>query len=177
MKECKKLAKKLSKHFTVKFDDSENTPGFKFNHWEMKGVPVRIEMGPRDIEAEQVVLVRRDTKEKNPVKTKELEKKLRETGDSIRQNLKANADKWFSDKLSFADTMEEFGEKIKQRGFVRVPFCSDALEAKECADVLKDKFQVNIRGSLFGTDAKPKDKKCISCGKDATIYLYAAHQY
>jgi prolyl-tRNA synthetase len=177
MKECKKLAKKLSKQFTVKFDDSENTPGFKFNHWEMKGVPVRIEMGPRDLEAEQVVLVRRDTKEKTPVKIKELEKKLRETGDSIRKNLKANADKWFSDKLSFADTMDELGERIKQRGFVRVPFCSDALEAKECADILKDKFQVNMRGSLFGTDAKPKNKKCISCGKDATIYLYAAHQY
>ncbi|MBU0591650.1 proline--tRNA ligase [Candidatus Micrarchaeota archaeon] len=179
LKECKKLQKKLSKDFTVKLDDSDNTPGFKFNQWEMKGVPIRLELGPRDLEKGQVVLVRRDTKEKSFVslKSSELKKMILKTRDSILETLKSRADQWFSDKLSFADTMGELERKTESRGFIRVPFCTEELDGKPCAEVLKDKFQMNMRGSLFGTDTHPKDKKCIACGKDATVYLYAAHQY
>jgi prolyl-tRNA synthetase len=177
LKECKKLQRKLSKQFAVKLDDSENTPGFKFNHWELRGVPVRLEMGPRDIEAGQVVLVRRDTGEKTAVKLKELKKAIKKTAESMKKNLKENADKWFSQKLSFAEDIDELGEKMDMHGFVRVPFCSDKLEAKECADVLKERHHANVRGSLFGSKDKPDGKKCMACGKDATIYLYVARQY
>lgn len=176
MRECRKLAMRLSECYSVKLDESENTPGFKFNHWEMKGVPVRIEMGPRDIEKGEAVLVRRDTREKMPVKLDALEDKLDGLCEDIRLALKEKADRWFSDKLSKADTMEELEKRIGERGFIRVPFCSDGLDSKGCADALKERFQVNMRGSLYGSDDKP-DGKCIACGKDATVYLYAAHQY
>jgi prolyl-tRNA synthetase len=174
--ECRKLKEELSS-FSVRLDETENTPGFKFNHWELKGVPVRIEIGPRDISAGQAVLVRRDTKEKTIVKREELKERIRETAQKMKENLKAQADEWFSEKLSFAETMDELEEKIQMRGFVRVPFCSDGMDAKPCADILKERFQVNMRGSLFGTDMEPDGKKCIACGKDAAIHLYAAHQY
>jgi prolyl-tRNA synthetase len=177
MEECRKLKESLSKGFKVKLDDSDDTPGFKFNRWEMKGVPIRLEMGPRDIEKESVVLVRRDTGEKVPVKLTELKVKITETGEDMCRNLKEKADKWFAQKLAYAEDMGELGEKMDLHGFVRVPFCSDRLEAKDCADVIKDKHHANVRGSLFGSDAKPEDKKCIACGKDASIYLFVARQY
>lgn len=177
MRECSKLKKKLADDFTVRLDDSDNTPGYKFNHWELRGVPIRLELGPRDVEAGQAVLVRRDTGEKTPVKLKELKKEIIETGKSIKVNLKAKADKWFAQKLSFADDIDELGKKMDMHGFVRVPFCSDELGAKECADVLKEKYHANVRGSLFGSKDKPEGKKCIACGKDAGIYLYVARQY
>ncbi|MBU0532605.1 proline--tRNA ligase [Candidatus Micrarchaeota archaeon] len=176
LKECKKLGKKLSKLYTVKLDDSDNTPGFKFNQWEMKGVPLRIELGPRDIEEGTVMLVRRDTGEKLKVKPADLKKKIKEAAKAIRANLKQNADKWFADKLSFTENIDDLGNKIDMHGFVRVPFCSDKVEAKACADIIKEKYHANVRGALFGSTDKPHGK-CIACEKDATIYLYVARQY
>jgi len=125
------------------------------------------------------VLVRRDTKEKSFVNLKpsELKKAILKTRDSILETLKTRADQWFSDKLSFADTMDELAQKADAKGFIRVPFCTDEMDGKACAEVLKDKFQMNVRGSLFGADTLPRDKKCVACGKEAKIYLYAAHQY
>ena len=174
---CDNVKKSIDCCFFVKIDDSDRTPGFKFNEWEMKGVPLRLEVGPRDIESDSVIVVRRDTSEKVKVPVKELDKKLGELAHSIDETLKTRADKWFSDKLSFADNVDDLGKKMDKHGFVRVPFCSDSTEAKECADIIKDKHQANVRGSLYGSDAKPEKKKCIACGKDATIYLYASKQY
>jgi prolyl-tRNA synthetase len=177
MQRCKEVAKSIDCCFFVKIDDSDNTPGFKYNEWEMKGVPLRIEIGMRDVEADSVVVVRRDTGEKIKVKTGELDAKLGEIAKSIDQTLRLRADKWFSDKLSFAENIDELAKKLEMHGFVRVPFCTDSMEGHKCADIVKDKVQANIRGSLFGSDAKPDGKKCVSCGNKATIYLYAAKQY
>ena len=172
---AKEIEKTLA-DYSVKVDLTEKSPGFKFNEWEMKGVPVRIEIGMRDIEKGAVTLARRDTKEKVQVKPADLKKKIEETAESIRKNLRQNADKWFAEKTSSAETIEELGKQLENGGFIRVPFCTDELKGKECADVLKDKCQANMRGSLFGSEMKPKGK-CIACGKKANIYLYAARQY
>ncbi|MFH0884261.1 MAG: proline--tRNA ligase [Candidatus Micrarchaeota archaeon] len=177
LERCAEVKKAIECCFISKIDDSDRTPGFKFNEWEMKGVPLRIEIGMRDVDADVVIVVRRDTGEKFKVPTKEVDAKLDELAQLIDKNLKEKADKWFSDKVSHADTMDELGKKLELHGFVRVPFCSDALEAEKCADAVKEKHQANIRGSLFGNEEKPDGKKCISCGKNASIYLYAAKQY
>lgn len=175
---CNEVKKLLAKDFIVTLDDSDKTPGYKFNEWEMKGVPIRIEIGMRDVEEGIVVLVRRDTGEKIKLNPKDVKKKINEIEDSMKKNLMEKADKWFADKLSFAETIDELGKKLeKHHGFVRVPFCTDLLEAKKCADVVKDKHHANVRGSLFGSKDKPKGKKCVGCGKEATIYLYVARQY
>jgi prolyl-tRNA synthetase len=177
MQRCKEVANAIGCCFTVKIDDSDRTPGFKFNEWEMKGVPIRIEIGMRDVESDSVVVVRRDTGEKLKVKTSEVDAKLDEIAQSLDKNLRDKADKWFAEQLSSADTMDELKTKLETHGFIRVPFCSDAHEGEACADILKDKAQANVRGAMFEGKEKPEGKKCIACGNPATIYLYAARQY
>jgi prolyl-tRNA synthetase len=176
--ECKKVEKILKREFKVKFDDSDNTPGFKYNEWEMRGVPIRLEIGPRDIENKSVMLVRRDTREKKKVLVRDLKKEIRETGNRTLETLIERADSWFSQRMSKAKSLDELKKTIeKGNGFVQVPFCSDELHSKECANKVKEACAANMRGSLYGSKDKPKGEKCISCGKDATIYLYAARQY
>ena len=177
MEKCRGIAKALECEFVVKIDDSDRTPGFKFNEWELKGVPIRIELGMRDIESGSVMVARRDTGEKIKIAESELHDRLCDLAQSIDKGIKEKADKWFADKLSFADSMEELGKKLELHGFVRVPFCSDGMDGERCADIVKDKHQANMRGSLFGSDALPSGKKCIACGNEAKIYLYAARQY
>jgi prolyl-tRNA synthetase len=167
----------LKKHYTVKTDASDRSPGYKFNEWEMKGVPIRIEIGMRDIEGGVVTLVRRDTGEKSQIKPDDLKKTIDETAEKMRKDMKEKADKWFAEKTSSAENIDDlYTELEKNGGFVRVPFCSEGVEGHTCADLIKEKCQANIRGSLFGSDMKPKGK-CIACDIDAKVYLYAARQY
>ncbi|MFH1393507.1 MAG: proline--tRNA ligase [Candidatus Micrarchaeota archaeon] len=178
LEECRKLEKKLVKDYTVKIDDSDNTPGFKYNHWEMRGVPIRIELGPRDIESKQVVLVRRDEKGKNPVKLTELKKAIDKAAKEMLSNLIKKADDDFQKRLTVASTLDELGDRLKEsEGFVRVPFCTDQMEGEKCAEIVKDKWAANMRGSLFGKKDRPEGERCVGCGKEASIYLYAARQY
>ncbi len=178
MKECEKIKKALSETYIVRLDDSENTPGYKFNHWEMKGVPFRIELGERDIADNSCILVRRDTKEKIKVNISELAKKISELKNEYNKNLQDRADKWFKERLSKANLLEELNAILdKNAGFVRVAFCTDQMQGEACADIVKDKCKANMRGSLYGNADKPKNEKCIACGKKAEIYLYAARQY
>ncbi len=192
--ECQKVMGLLqSKSWKVKFDDSENTPGFKYNEWEMKGVPIRIEIGERDMKEESVMFVRRDTREKKKVKVVDLVGEIANAEASILSSLVSKADAWFGTKILKAGTMDELKnvlekENVRHRsagefptsvgnGFVRVPFCSDQMDAEACADKVKEVASANMRGSLYGSKEKPKGEKCIACGKKAEIYLYAARQY
>jgi prolyl-tRNA synthetase len=177
MHRCKEVANAIGCCFNVKIDDSDRTPGFKFNEWEMKGVPIRIEIGMRDVESDSVVVVRRDSGEKSKVKTGEIDAMLDKIAQSIDKNLRERADKWFGEQLSSADTMQELADKLENHGFVRVPFCTDTMEGEKCADIVKDKVQANMRGSHFEKKEELGGKKCIACGNPATIYLYAARQY
>ncbi len=178
MEAVKMVAKSIECCFMVKIDDSDRTPGFKFNEWELKGVPIRIEIGMRDLESQSVMVARRDTGEKMKVPIAELDSKLDEIAQSIDKNLCERADKWFASQLSTAGTMEELGKSLDSHGFVRVPFCSEGVDGEKCADIVKDKQQANMRGSLFKSDDVPtKKEKCIACGAPATVYLYAARQY
>ena len=175
---CAEVKKAIECCFFAKIDDSDRTPGFKFNEWEMKGVPFRIEIGMRDVESDSVIIVRRDTGEKLKVATKDVDAKLDELAQAMDKNLRERADKWFSDKVSHADSMDALGAALeKGHGFVRIPFCTDAMEGEACAGKVKDAHQANVRGSLFESDEKPAGKKCVSCGKEAAVYLYAAKQY
>lgn len=178
LEKCKEIKKALECCFVVKIDDSDKTPGFKFNEWEMKGVPIRIELGMRDIDAGIAVVARRDTGEKMKIPFAELDAKLDEIAQAIDKNLLSKADTWFATRLSSATKMDELNDILeKNPGFVKVPFCTDEMQGEKCADLIKEKCQANVRGSKFGSDEVPKSEKCISCGAHATIYLYAARQY
>lgn len=175
--ECVKIIKSLS-DFSVKYDNSEATPGFKYNQWEMKGVPIRIEIGERDLAKDSVMVARRDNGVKTSVPISKLVETINSLSEEIDLALVTKADTWFKGMVKTAKTIEELNIAVeKEGGLVRLPFCSDGHDAEKCADLLKEKCQVNVRGSLFNSKEKPKHEKCISCGKEAKIYLYAARQY
>ncbi|MDP7282535.1 MAG: proline--tRNA ligase [Candidatus Undinarchaeales archaeon] len=172
LKTAGEISKKLSETIRIHFDDRENySPGWKYNHWELKGVPVRIEIGPKDIEKKQVVLVRRDNGEKTFVKISELEKKLPVLLETIQKAMYAKALKFLKSSISEAKTFKEFSEIIeKKRGFIKANWCGE----KSCEEQIKDKTTATVR--LIDGKGKPSGK-CVNCGKKATAVAYFAKSY
>lgn len=152
----------------------EFTPGWKFNEWELRGVPLRIEVGPRDLQEEQVVLVRRDTGERRAVPRPKVLSQTKETLEEIQKNLAARADKAFKAKIRDATDYEELKRILdNEGGFVRIDWCGHV----ECADELQEETNGGvIRGTLIGKDEKP-GASCIHCGKPATQVAYISKQY
>jgi len=161
------------KDFRVHFDSREQfTPGFKFHEWELKGVPVRIEIGPKEVETGTVSLSRRDFLERITIPEEKLEEQLLEIMDSITFQLHKRANEMLL--VHGASNYKELKEKLKLGGFVRMPFC--VREA--CDKKLKDDTGAEVRGTLFGDESKPKKgTKCAICGKPAKAIVYAARSY
>jgi len=182
-KDEKKISKKVEETekilrengFEVKVDDrKEYTPGWKYNYWELKGVPIRIEIGPVDVKKKQVVVVRRDIGEKIAIKDKLLVKSLRKMLDGIQNNLTKKADKFFKNNLHEARDFETLKKILKENGgIVRVNWCG----SKECADWIKAETEGGtIRGTLY--DKKEKVfGNCIWCKKEAKEVVYIAKSY
>jgi prolyl-tRNA synthetase len=160
----------------VHADFSENSAGWKFNHWEMRGVPVRLEIGPRDIENRQAVLVRRDTGEKRSVPENDIYHMIREIFPSIIHNLLKKADAWFYSLVHEAKDMRELEAKLEKGGFVKVDFCSREKEGHKCAEKIKEKLHAEVRGTRADTHEIPKGR-CIVCGKKAEAVVYVGKQY
>nr|XP_020664111.1 bifunctional glutamate/proline--tRNA ligase isoform X1 [Pogona vitticeps] len=132
---CKDYQKRLlSANIRVRADLRENySPGWKFNHWELKGVPVRLEVGPRDMKNEQFVAVRRDTGEKLTFCENEAVDQLRRILEEIHTNLYNRAVKDLKHHMVVADTMEEFQKELESGKIVQIPFCGEI----ECEDWIK----------------------------------------
>ncbi|MFH2106702.1 MAG: proline--tRNA ligase [Candidatus Micrarchaeota archaeon] len=174
---CVKMIETHLVDYKAKYDSSNERPGFKFNYWEMKGVPIRLEIGERDMAEGCVMLFRRDKKEKCKVKLSELNHMIEEVKKDILTTLVSNADAWFNKMLHKAKDIEELNIYLERGGFARVAFCTDRKEGEACADAIKEKTHGNVRGSLFDSEEVPKNEKCVVCGKKATIYQYVARQY
>ena len=131
-----KLSKLLGEKYRIECDTRESyTPGYKFNEWEMKGVPVRIEIGPRDIEKGECIFVRRDTFEKITVKLEEIETKLGEVLENIQENMYNECKKNMEKRTSIAENLNEFVEKINtNQGFIETMWCGK----QECEDKIKE---------------------------------------
>jgi prolyl-tRNA synthetase len=115
----------------VKVDDSDKNPGWKFSEQEMRGIPVRIEMGPRDIEANQAVIVRRDTREKTVVSIDELDVKVKEILDTMQVEMLERARKHRDAHTYVATDYEEFKQTVANKpGFVKAMWCGN----EECED-------------------------------------------
>jgi len=173
---AKKLLSSLE-GFRVHYDTSEKTPGFKYNYWEMKGVPIRIEIGEREVESEKVVLVRRDTREKRMVELKDVRANVEEMAERMFLDMKERARKRFDSLIHEAETMKEMEKRLGAGGFVRVPFCSIDMDGKGCYEKIKERMHAEVRGVKFPYEEKPKNKKCIVCGKTANHFVYVARQY
>jgi len=155
-------------------DREEHTPGWKYNYWELRGVPLRIEIGPRDMEKNQVVLVRRDSGKKIEVEEKNLIKSIEESLDDIQASLIKRAEDFFNKHLSQAKEFKELKKILEEKGgLVKVEWCGE----KECADYIKaETGGGEIKGTLLGKEEKPRDK-CIWCKKKASQVVYVAKAY
>jgi len=159
--------------FRVQLDDSDAyTPGWKFSEWEMRGVPVRIEIGPKDIEKNQVVLVNRINREKSFVSIDELNEKFTELLNNIQNMLFERAKKFREDNTSDADTFEELSKIIEtKRGLVKTGWCG----SEKCEEKVKEKNATTIRAII--EDEPEKHKKCVVCGNESKHTVIFAKAY
>ncbi|MDD5337408.1 MAG: proline--tRNA ligase [Candidatus ainarchaeum sp.] len=183
---AKALKQRLAGKMRVELDARDLTPGFKFNHWELRGVPIRIELGERDLASESAVLVTRDDGKKRSVKLSELEGEVAREGAKLDARLKDKSSKLFKSALDSAKSEEEMAEKVNAGKIVEVPFCSEQKDGEGCAKAIKEKYSIDVRGTVcsffdseeVALEAKsPKGEKCVHCRKPAKVMMYVSRQY
>ena len=158
--------------FDVEIDTRDQyTPGWKFSEWEMRGVPIRIEFGPRDLENNMVVLVRRDTGVKTSVNQKELIDTLHQMLHDIQITLKHRSEQLLQDYIRCASSYDEIKNLMTDGKFIiKTGWC----ESITCADDLKDNFSLQIRGPELGTENLKQN--CVVC-KTPGLQVYVAAAY
>ncbi len=172
LEKANEIASKLNQSLRVKLDDRDYSPGWKFAEYEMKGVPVRLELGPRDIENNQCVLVRRDNGEKTTVSLDDIETEVQNILQAVAQNMFEKAKQNRKNRtFSCADFASLEQATKTETGFYKAMWCGDA----DCEKALKDKLEISSRCMPF--EAKPIAESCVVCGKPATDLVYWGKAY
>ncbi|MFP3985338.1 MAG: proline--tRNA ligase [Candidatus Bathyarchaeia archaeon] len=172
---CQKVAEKLTElGFRAKIDQRDGlTPGAKFYHWELHGVPIRLEIGPKDVQKDQVTLVRRDTFKKEFCKINELHVQLSELIDQISAELRAKAWTWMKSRIYRVNSLEKANQLLKKRaGIVELLWCGKA----ECGHKLEEQVNAKLLGTPEDTEEKAKGN-CTVCGKKASYLVRMAAAY
>ena len=167
------LFENLNKNYKMKLDIRDNySPGFKFNDWEMRGVPIRIEIGPRDIESGVAVLVRRDTLEKETVALDKLEERIGALLEEIQVNMFNECLKSREEKTTIAYTLEEIDKNLEEnQGYVKTMWCEDIA----CEDKIKEVTGAHSRCIPFKQEHL--SDTCPVCGKKADKMVVWGRQY
>ena len=166
------LTARLKKHYRVQVDATEKSPGWKFSEQEIRGIPLRVEIGPKDIEKNQAVIVRRDTREKYFVSLDEIEQKAGEIMETMQKDMLERARAHRDSHTYDAHDYEEFQDIIAHKpGFVRAMWCGD--EACE----LKIKEDTTATSRCMPFDAQSIDTRCVCCGKPAKALVYWGKAY
>ena len=170
---AEELYAKLSETFRMEIDTRDNyTPGYKFNDWEMRGVPVRIELGPRDIENGVCIAVRRDNQEKITIKIDEIETKLNILLDEIQENMFNECKNRMIERTTIAKNMDEFIKNLDEnQGYVKAMWCGD----EECENKIKELTGAHSRCIPF--EKESISDKCVCCGKEAKEFVIWGRQY
>jgi len=171
LKKALEIKNKL-KSFRVHLDDREwYAPGWKFHEWELKGIPIRLEIGPKDIQKKQVVLVRRDTGKKETVKLSVLNKKIKSVLEDIQKNLYKKARKFLNEHISVAKDINGAKKLIDSGKIAKVNWC----DADSCEEEIKAK--TNGAKTLNIPEKEKAKGKCFNCGKPAKVVVYIAKSY
>ncbi|MBR9703321.1 proline--tRNA ligase, partial [Candidatus Woesearchaeota archaeon] len=174
VKECEKLAKELKEFKPILDAREEYSAGWKFNKYELEGIPLRVEMGPRDIKNDEVVIVRRDTGEKISVKRKGAGKKISALLETMHTDMFAKAKKEASAMILTPKNYEDFKKNIKDR---KVNYCAHCGN-DACELAIKEETAATTRNIPLGKEAEPKKGfVCIKCGKAAEYMVYFARAY
>lgn len=156
----------------VKVDDSDKNPGWKFAEQEMRGIPIRVEMGPRDIEAGQAIIVRRDTREKVTVAIDELDAKVKEILDKMQVEMLERARAHREEHTYVATNYDEFKKTVAEKpGFVKAMWCGD----QACEDKIKEDTTATSRCMPF--EQEQLSDVCVCCGKPAKKMVYWGKAY
>lgn len=158
--------------FTVKIDDSDKNPGWKFAEAEMRGIPLRIEIGPKDLEAGQAVIVRRDNRAKQVVALDELTQKVKETLDTMQIDMFNRAKEHRDSHTYYAHNYEEFKDTIEHKpGFIKAMWCGD----RACEDKIKEETTATSRCIPF--EQEHVSDVCVCCGRPAKAMVYWGKAY
>ena len=171
---AKEIADKLKeKNLAVILDNREEyTPGWKFNQWELKGVPVRIEIGPRDLKQQQVTVVRRDTGIKAAVKEDEAISSVEKLLEEIQHNLYSKARIGLEEKTTVVKNYEEFRRVLCEKGgFIKASWCGSS----KCEEKIKEETGATIRLRPF--EKEEPIAACVYCGEKAEAMVYFARSY
>lgn len=178
-KYCREIAFELEKiGVRVAVDERDKTPGFKYNEWELKGVPLRVEVGEREMHKQQATLVRRDTREKIVVDKKQLLAEVRKLEEIILDQLRARAESGLNSCIAQAKTIAEI-KKALEKGYAKTTICSLEEEGTACGRKIQEETEGGkVRGELFGEGEAPNaGEKCVACAKKAGAVAYVARQY
>ncbi len=171
---ARKIEKELKGRYRVVLDKRDTySPGFKFNEWELKGVPIRIEVGPKDVEADKAVVVRRDTLEKRGVQVESISKEMDKLMEDINVKLYEKASAFLKRSIHEVDDYREFKRVLDgDRGFVSAQWCGST----ECEAKVKEETGAKITNVPI-TERKLEKGRCIYCGKDAKARANFARSY
>ena len=166
------LAKEMQE-FRVHLDiRDEYSAGWKFNEWELKGVPLRIEIGPKDISQKQVVLVRRDTGKREQVKQEQLKKRVESAILEMQQDLLAKARKELDARITKAATWQDFLRIVKADKIALAPSCGQ----EDCEDTIKEETK-GVTSRAIPFEQPKKIGKCIKCGKEGKFLVWFSRNY
>ncbi len=176
LEKCVEVYKKFNDKYIIKLDDSDDSPGSKFYYWEMKGVPFRIEIGPKDIQKKQVVIVKRHDGKKYFVSEYELEKKIKELVDNYTKEIKEKKLLDFEEQIELCYELDAAKEAIDKGKIVCCGFCSIDMKSYPCAEVVEKELGGFVRGIRVGEE-KHDFSSCLICGEPATCTVYIAKSY
>jgi prolyl-tRNA synthetase len=171
---ARELAQRLrAAGLRVHLDDRDQyQPGFKYADWEMRGVPLRLELGPKDIEKDQTVVVRRDTREKSPLPLAELPARLPVLLEQIQRDLLERARRFLADNTHRVSSWAEFKEIMStRRGMLLAHWCGDAA----CEAAVKEETKATIR--IIPIEAEPESGECVRCSRPSKGRVYFAQAY
>jgi prolyl-tRNA synthetase len=173
LKESKKILKTLEA-FNPLFDDREEySPGWKFSEWELKGIPVRVEIGPKDIAKKQAVIVKRTDGTKKAVKLSGLKKEIASAIEEIQETLYAKAEAHLKKGMTKADSMEALQKAVSEKKIALVPLCASI----SCEDGIKEKTTGIKTLNMPLKQPSLDGKKCIFCRKKADYHVYMGKSY
>ena len=162
----------ISKNIRVHIDDRDQlTPGYKFHDWELKGIPLRIEIGPKDIEKNKVVLVKRYNKEKTDISFDDVAGKLDGVLVDIQKQMLISGKKVLDEMIHNISSYDEFKSQIEKGGLLQTPWCGK----QECEEKIKEETGADIRVIPFGSE--DSSKKCVYCNEQSILVPIFARGY
>ena len=176
MKKAELLKKQIEIFADVAVDSTEKRAGEKFNYWEMKGVPVRIDLGLNDIKKKKITLFRRDLDKKEIISEKDLMKKINKISKEFTKNLIKKADKVFEGRIKDAKNLSEIKKAVENGLIARCNFCSVNNLGVQCAEKIEKETNAQVRGTKLDEKSRAKGK-CVICGKKANEIVYVARAY